>query len=823
MAMILWQDIRYAFRTLLKNPAFSAIAVISLALGIGANTTIFTIVNAVFLNPLPVEEPQTLVALYTSDENIAGGFSTSPMSRLNFEDFRSQNDGFEDMAAAASWAATLLVETTPEQLPVTIVTANYFDVLGVNPVLGRTFFSDEDQGLGSYPVAVVSHTVWSRLFGGDPAAVGKTFSMNSQPFTLIGVTPPEFKGVTTLGNPDQVWVTLSMRQQITPQTFWHWFEERRPLLFNAYGRLKQGVTLAQAEIPMKAIAARLEQEYPNDNKGRGVALVPIADAAVGVNQRDGMVRAGAVLMSVVGLVLLIACVNLANLMLARGATRTKEISLRAALGAGRRRIVSQLMTESIVLAMFGGGAGLLVAYWGRSLIWSFRPVFLNENAIELTLDTRVLGFTIGISLVTGVLFGLLPAFKASSPDLHEALKVGGRQQATGFGRSPLRSLLVVSEVALAVVTLIGAGLFVRSMQAALRVDPGFESQNLFVFAMNLASRGYGPEQGRQYYRNAMERAQTVPGVESATMAANFPLGGGLQRTVIREDLPPDPNFEGRLSIVTTVAPNYFETLRIPLVRGRLFTEFDREGSTLAVVINEAMAERYWAGEDPMRRRFHFLGQDSLVREVVGIVRNVAIGQIGGDPQSMAYMPLGQNYPAFGTLQVRTAGDPEAVMGTVMREVQTLDPELALTFQSTIGQILGQALWARRMGAALLGIFGLLALVLAAVGIYGVMSYTSNQRRQEIGIRMAIGAPTGRILTMVLSQGMIITGIGIAVGLAGSLAITRFASSLLFGVSAVDPLTYSGIAAILLLVSLAATYLPARRATKVDPLIALRNE
>jgi putative ABC transport system permease protein len=336
------------------------------------------------------------------------------------------------------------------------------------------------------------------------------------------------------------------------------------------------------------------------------------------------------------------------------------------------------------------------------------------------------------------------------------------------------------------------------MQAALRVDPGFESKNLFVFAMNLASRDYGPEQGRQFYRGAMERAQTVPGVEMATVAASPPLGAALQRTVIREDLPPDPNFEGRLSLVTTVAPNYFETLRIPLVRGRLFTEFDREGNTLAVVINEAMAERYWAGEDPLNRRFHFLGQDSLVREV-------------------------QNYPAFGTLHVRTAGDPEAVMGTVMREVQALDPELALTFQSTIEQILSQALWARRMGAALLGIFGLLALVLAAVGIYGVMSYTSNQRRHEIGIRMAIGAPTGRILQMVLSQGMIITGIGIAVGLAGSLVLTRFASTLLFGVSAVDPLTFSGIAALLLLVSLAAVYVPARRATKVDPLIALQTE
>jgi predicted permease len=456
-------------------------------------------------------------------------------------------------------------------------------------------------------------------------------------------------------------------------------------------------------------------------------------------------------------------------------------------------------------------------------MWSFRPVFLNQNAVELTLDGKVLGFTLGISLITGVLFGLLPAFRGSAPDLHEALKVGGRQQSAGFGRSPLRSLLVVSEVALAVITLIGAGLFVRSMQAALRVDPGFESENLFVFAMNLASRGYGPEQGRQFYRSAMERAQTVPGVEMATVAASPPLGAAIQRTVIREDLPPDPNFEGRLSFVTTVAPNYFETLRIPLVRGRVFTEFDRDGTTLAVVINEAMAERYWAGEDPLGRRFHFLGQDSLVREVVGIVRNVAIGQIGGDPQSMAYMPLAQNYPAFGTLQVRTAGDPEAVMGTVMREVQTLDPELALTFQSTIEQVLSGALWARRMGAALLGIFGLLALVLAAVGIYGVMSYTSNQRRHEIGIRMAIGAPTGRILKMVLGQGMIVTGIGIAVGLAGSLVLTRFASSLLFGVSAVDPLTFGGIAAILLLVSLAATYVPARRATKVDPLIALRTE
>lgn len=817
------QDVRFAFRMLAKSPAFTTVAVLSLALGIGANTTIFTIVNAVFLDPLPVDEAARVVNVYTTDEKLGGPNAMSPMSYLNFEDLRNQNDVVTSLAAFAALPATMMISDVPEQVITNITTANYFDVLAVRPLLGRTFLPDEDRGLGGYPVAVLSHSLWNRAFGGDPAIIGTNITLNSQPFVVVGVMPPGFKGTFSLGNPEVVWVPLSMRNQIVPPAFQAFFDERRPLMLNVFGRLRDGVMIGQAEVALKAIAARLEREYPDANEGRSVRLAALTDAAVGINQRDGMVRAGTVLMAVVGLVLLIACVNLANLLLARSATRTKEISLRVALGAGRGRIVRQLLTESVVLSVLGGLAGLLVAQWGRTLLWSFRPPFLNDNAIDLALDTRVLAFTLGVTVLTGVLFGLLPAFKASTPNLNEALKVGGRQEGQSLGRSPLRSLLVISEVALAVVTLIGAGLFVRSMQAALDVDPGFESEHLFVFAMNLASRGYSPEQGRQFFRDAVDRASGVPGVEQATISANFPLGGGFLRTVIPEGMAHDPNQRGRLSMTNIVSPSFFQTGQIPLVRGRLLNDFDRDGSRLAVVVNEAFAARYFPDEDAIGKRFYFIGQDSLIREVVGIVRNTTVNQIGEDPQSVVYIPLAQDFTSFATLQVRTAGDPRTVMGTVMREVQTLDPELALTNEATIEEILTQALWPRRMGAALLSIFGLLALGLAAVGIYGVMSYTSSQRRHEIGIRMAVGARRADILRMVLASGLTVTGVGVLVGLVGAAGVSRFASSLLFGVSAIDPVTYLVITLVLGAVAMLASYLPARRATRVDPLMALRTE
>ncbi len=817
------QDVRYALRTLRKSPGFVAVAIISLALGIGANTTIFTIINAVFLNPLPVEEPSRLVNMYTSDEGIAGEFIANPVSYPNYRDFRDQNGSLSGLAAFVPFQFTLKVGDEPVQVAGQLATGNFFGVLGVSAYRGRTFSftSAQDQELGAHPEVVISHSLWAKMFGSDPEAIGRSVTLNSHPFTVVGVTLPGFKGTFALANPDQIWVPVSMYRELIPPAFVSFFEMRRALAFNPFGRLQSGVTIEGAQAELKTIATRLQQEYPNDNENRSVRLESLSDAAIGIDQRQSMVRAGGVLMTIVGLVLLIACVNLANLLLARGATRAKEISIRAALGANRSRLMRQLLTESLIVALSGGAAGILVAYWGRDLLWSLRPTFLNQDAISLSLDVRVLAFTMAVSLFTGLLFGLLPALRASQADLQETLKVGGRMEPAGWGRSNLRHLLVVSEVALTLVALIGAGLFLRSMQQAQRIDPGFEAKNMIVMAVNPSSAGYDPQQTQQYFRDVVERAQSAPGVQAVAVANSFPLGGGFQQTVVLEG--DDPAQRGKMSYTTNVSNDYFETMGVSLLQGRAFNELDRSDTRAVAVINEAMARRYWDGEDALGKRFSFISTPDQIVEVVGIVPTVAIVQVGEEPQPVAYLPIEQNQTAFGVIHVRTTTDPENFAAAIQSEIQALDRDIALINVSTINQILGNALWPRRMGAALLGFFGFLALVMAAVGVYGVMSYSANQRRHEIGIRMALGATAGGVLQLVLRQGMAVAGVGVLVGLGTSLALSRAVSSLLYGVSATDPITFASIPGLIVLVALAASYIPARRATKVDPLVVLRSE
>ncbi|UCG87667.1 MAG: ABC transporter permease, partial [Gemmatimonadota bacterium] len=817
------QDIRYALRNLRKSPGFVAVAVISLALGIGANTTIFTVINAVFLNPLPVEEPSRLVNLYTDDEGVAGGFIAIPVSYLNYQDYRDQNDVLSGLAAFIPFQFTVNPGEEPQQVTGMLATGNYFDVLGVSAQIGRTFSftPSEDRQLGGHPVAVISHSLWSRMFGSDPTVVGRSVSVNSYPFTIVGVTPPNFKGTFALGNPDQIWIPVSMYREMVPLPFHSFLESRRALAMNPFGRLRPGVSQQQAAAELKTIAARLAQEYPNDNENRTVRLESVADAAVGIDQRQSMIRTSGVLMTVVGLVLLIACANLANLLLARGATRAKEIGIRAALGANRRRLIRQLLTESVLIALAGGVAGIFVAHWGRDLIWSFRPAFLDQNAIELALDGRVLAFTLGVSVATGIAFGLLPALRASLTDVQQTLNVAGRSEWSGWGRSRLRHLLVAGEVALTLVALVGAGLFLRSMQEAQSIDPGFESSNMMVMGVNPSSAGYTPEQTEQYFRDVVLRAGAAPGARSAAIADAFPLGGGFQQTVVLEG--EDPSQRGRLSYTINVSPGYLETLGIPLLRGRGLTEFDRADTRRVAVINEAMARRYWEGQDPIGQRFSFISTPDQVVEVVGVVPTVAMTAVGEDPQPAAYLPIEQNPTAFGVIHVRTVGDPANFAGPIQSEIRDLDRDIALINSTTIGNVLSAALWPRRMAAGLLAFFGLLALIIAAVGVYGVMSYSANQRRHEIGIRMAVGATTASVLSLVLRQGVLIAGAGAAVGLVASLALSRAVASLLYGVSATDPLTFGTIAALIMLVAAVASYLPARRAAKVDPLVVLRSE
>jgi predicted permease len=619
-----------------------------------------------------------------------------------------------------------------------------------------------------------------------------------------------------------LWIPITMRDYVLTGQLKDLENNRRFRWTSIVGRLKPQVGIAEAQAAMKTIAAGLEKEYPRDNKGRTVELYALNESALGINQRKQFSLAGGVLMGVVGLVLLIACVNLANLLLAQAAKREKELSIRAAMGAGRWRLVRQLLTESTVLSLLGGLAGLLVAYWGRNVLWSFRPPFLIDGSIDLSFDARVLAFTVLISMMTGVLFGIIPAIKASGTDVNEVLKTGGRGGALGWTHNRLRGLLVISEIALALVALVGSGLFLRSMQNAQQFNPGFESQNMFQMLFDLGALRYDENHGQQFFRDVVERAKTVPGVVNASVSANGIFGGGISATVFREGEQTDPNNRGTLVNLDEVTPGHFDTMRIPLLSGRDFTGFDRENTAPVAVINQAFANLLWPGQEALGKRFAVVQEPNLL-QVVGVVGTTVVGQIGEDPQPIAYFPMRQKYSPFATLVVRTTGNPDGLLGTVRTQLQPLDKNLAFTNAQTVQQLLGQGLWPARMGAALLGLFGALALVLASIGIYGVLAYSVAQRTSEIGLRMALGAQPRQVLALVLRQGMLLALIGAGVGVAVALPVARLASGLLYGVSATDPLTYAAIIFLLMSVALVACYLPARRATRIDPLVALRVE
>jgi predicted permease len=810
------RDLVLGARLLAKNPGLTAVAVLSLGLGIGANTAIFTIVNALFIHSVPVQDPAGLVFMYTLDARNPGYLGHS---YLNYKDYRDLNQVFSGLLLFSSIGVSLTNSGEPEPAIAEIVSGNFFDVLGVKTLMGRAIQPDEDRVPGASPVAVISHGLWTRKFAAAPGIVGSSIHLNGNRFTIIGIAPPGFQGPNALISAD-LWVPMAMYEQVYPLV--RQVTSRRALLFTLIGRLKPGMRREQAEAGMKTTAAQLATRYPQENEGRTITLLPLTEGLINPNLRDKFIHVGRLMMAIVGLVLLIACINVANLLLARAGSRRKEIAVRISLGASRGRLIQQLLTESLLLAFLGGLAGIVFAWWGRAVLWSVRPPMLLYDQVQLAFDLRVLLFTFGLSVLTGLLFGLVPALQTTRTDLFTELKERTSQFIGAPRTGSLRNLLVVGQVALSLVALIGAGLFVRSLQNAQRINPGFETERLLVLTYDLG--GYSESQGRDFNRRALERVASVPYVQSAALASNPPFTSFLARTVLVEGQEVTAGQKGHIIDVTNVGAEYFRTVSIPVVKGRDFSPFDNQNSLKIAIINRTMAKYFWPGKDDAAIGKHFrFYNDTINWQIVGIARDANYLEIGEKPRLMIYLPLSQAHAALVTLYVRTTGNPSFAIAAVRKEVQSLDPNLLLRYVRTMPQVISDSLWAPRTGAALLSCFGLLALALAIVGIYGVISYSVNQRVRDIGIRMALGAAPMQILREVFTDGFTLVGAGIAAGVGCALLVTHLLAGFLFGVNTADPLTFLLVSLLLCAVAFAACYLPARKATKVHPSIALRHE
>jgi predicted permease len=810
-----FEDLRYGLRALVKNRGFTAIAVLSLGLGIGANTTIFTLINAILLRPLPVKEPGRLAGVNTLDPRNPGLW---PCSYPNYRDYRDHNQVFSSLLLYTGVAMNLTGRGDPQLVMGQIVSANYFGTLGVNPVVGRGFLPEEDASPGASPVAVISYRFWQRQLGGDPRVTARTIEINGRAYNIVGVAPPGFEGLDQLTATD-IWAPMMMYEQLYNNVAW--VNQRRALLFSVAGRLKPGVSLRQAESGMESIAQDLERQYPKDNEGRRVKLISLSQAAIPARNRSTISDAGAVLTIISALVLLIACANVANLQLARAAGRSKEMAVRLALGGSRWRLIRQLLTESILLALAGGAAGLALARWVRDILWSMRPPMFSYAAVHLDLDGRVLAYNLAISVLTGMVFGLVPALHATRGDLARDLKERTGQAAfTGGGWRP-RSVLVMGQVALSVVALVGAGLFVRSLRNAHRIDPGFDAAHLGIVVFNVAEQGYSEARGRDFEQRALERAAVIPGVVSASMARDWPFHVSLARTVLIEGQDDTATGKGRVALMGVVRPGYFRTLGIPILRGRDFSLLDTPGAPRVAIVNEAAAIAYWPGQNPVGKRIRFFGENAPV-EVAGLARNANYQTIGEPPQAFVYVSLIQYYFSTAVLYVRTAGDPNLVTASVRREVQSLDRNLLLQSETTQTTI-RESLWAQRLSASLLAVFGGLALLLAAIGIYGVISCSVNQRVREIGVRMALGATPASVQVLILTEGIRLVAIGVFAGMVIALIGSRAVASMLFVIGPRDAMTFVLVPTILAMVAVLACWLPALRATRIDPAVALRDE
>jgi putative ABC transport system permease protein len=798
----LLQDLRYGVRMLWKQPGFTLVAVLTLALGIGANTAIFSVVNAVLLQPLPYGDPDRLVWMWGDIRNGGNRASVSPP---DFLDYRAQNSVFEQFGASftVDSSANLTGSGEPERLTSRLVTANYFDVLGVRPLYGRGFTAEEER-FGRHRVTVLSYGLWQRRFGADQAIVGREITLNDEPYTVIGIMPPDFRAPLAA----ELWGPMPLDHPGMKARAAHFL---RPI-----GKLKGGVTLAQAQSEMDAIARRLEEQYPTSNTGWSLLLVPLQERMIG-NRKPALL----VLFGAVAFVLLIACVNVANLMLVRAVSRRKEIAVRAALGASRWRIARQMLTESLLIALAGGMLGFLLSAWGIDLLVAFSAGNLPPTA-RISMDATVLAFTVGISVLTGMLFGLAPALQMLKVNLNDSLKAEGRGGAESLGRNHTRNLLVVMETAIAVVLLVGAGLLIRSLIRLQNVHPGFDAENVLTLRLDLSQKKYDkPEKNAAFFSQLETRVAALPGVEVVGMTTELPLSGqpnDLGFTVAGRP-PVRPN-EGYDADFRRVNRPIFQALRIPLLRGRHFTEQEVSAGTPVLIVSEALARAVFPNEEPLGQRL-LLSPTDPPREIIGIVGDVS--HRGLDLQKRATIYLPTHATTWKNLVIRTTADPLSLASEVRREIKTLDPELALASVKPLEQLVYESVAEPRYRTTLLGLFAAVALLLAAIGLHGVLAYAVTQRTHEIGIRMALGAKARDVLRLVIGHGIKLALIGVGLGLGAALALTRLMKTLLFDVSATDPLTFVVIALLLALVALVACWIPARRATKVDPMIALRCE
>jgi putative ABC transport system permease protein len=803
----LWQDLRYGARILLKKPGFTIVAVLTLALGIGANTAIFSAVDALLLRPLPYHEPERLVMLSHKGRQARRNTISYP----NFSDWRERSQSFEEMASVRSESFNLTGVDRPVQLRGRMVNWNFFHLLGVQPQLGRAFASEDDR-YGAARTAIVSHRMWQEKFGGDRSVIGKKLLLDGEPYEVIGVLPQGFEYFRS----DDVYVPIG--PFLKPQSG---MMDRGTSMGGmlALGRLRPGVALAQANREMAELAAQLEREYPAVNSGKSAQAEPLQDVMSETVRQSLWVLLGAV-----GFILLIACVNVANLLLVRAADRQKEIALRLALGAGRGRIIRQLLSESLLMALLGGGFGVLAGRWMLDGLLALAPGNIPQLG-RVSLNSGVLLFALGVSVLTSLLCGLLPALHASRTDLQTALKEGGRSTG-GAGRELTRKTLLVVEVSLALVLLAGAGLLVRSMMRVLAVEPGFNPDNLLTMRVMLPNDAYPVPRRLTFYDETLARLGALPGVRGAALTLSLPIDGSFwDSAFIAADKPLPPRAELPDAAMMPVTPNYFEVMGIRLLKGRAFNAADTADSPHVTVINESLAARIWPGEDPIGKRLrHGLPEyQSPWREVVGVVADVKLNGVERNTPMQAYFPFAQEAWSNFSIVVRTAGDPLQLAGGVERAIHTVDKDLPVTSIRSMDQLLGSSTAQRRLTLVLLLSFALLALLLAAVGIYGVISYSVRQRTHEIGVRMALGAQVGDVLTLILAQGLKLTLLGVAIGLLAAFALTRWMETLLFGVRPTDPLTYAVIATVLTTVAVLSCWLPARRATKVDPMVALRYE